>query len=328
MTMSADDARQCERDPDMAIIDHSYGRIPVAFPDVPYASDGMFAAYIVSFLPNDTVHRSSRKTNLRRQLRWWRLMTDIPVFVLASNWQNWELAAEEELQLLGSRAGGAISMPGQTLIGNRSACLEQFYADRYHWGIMMDDDAILYHSPSHNSGGAFFSEMAANGGHAYREVDVFFPINPAKLPGQNQVWAEAPDFYRTRHVFQANYDLKGSLFVVRNFRLYGRKEVLPPRDHTLHGEDTLFAVEAVANGCTVYRCENIVLKELSGSSHFQHTPEVMKSGNAAIAARYAAHGLRMHGEGKRAHLLDRTVFVDRHLRGRPQRVVVKKPGSP
>ncbi|WP_024587605.1 hypothetical protein [Aliihoeflea sp. 2WW] len=309
----------------MPIIDHNYGRIPVAFPDAPYASNGMFVAYIVSYLPDSPEHRAVRRINLRKQLRWWRLMTDVAVTVLASGWTAQEVAAEGELKLLLARGGRVISIPGQSLIENRIVCLSLFYDSDVPWGIMMDDDAILYHSPRHNSGGAFFSEMAANGAAAYGDVDVFYPINPAKLPGQNQIWAEAPAFYQTRHVFEANYDLKGSLFVVRNFRLDGRKAVLPPPDHTLHGEDTLFAIEAVANGCTVYRCENMVLKEFSGPSHFKHAPEVMKVGNEAIAARYAAQGLRMHGEGKRSHLLDRTKFVELHLRGRPRRVVVTKP---
>lgn len=312
----------------MPFIDHSYGRIPVAFPDAPYASNGMFAAYIVSCLPVNPKHRVARKSNLRKQLRWWRLMTDIALTVVASGWTEQEVTAETELQLLPARGGRVVSVPGQSLIENRVVCLSLFYESEVPWGIMMDDDAILYDSPSHNSGGAFFSEMAANGPAAYGDVDVFYPINPAKLPGQNQIWAKAPAFYQTRHVFEANYDLKGSLFVVKNFRLDGREEVLPPPDHTLHGEDTLFTIEAVANGCTVYRCENMVLKEFSGPSHFQHAPEVMKLGNEAIAARYAAQGLRMHGEGKRFYLLDRKRFVDLHLRGRPRRVVVRKPSPP
>lgn len=309
----------------MPTVDHSYGRLPVLFPDRPYASAGKFAAFITSFLPIDQAARRERLTNLHRQLRWWRLMTDMPVNVFASNWTQAQIDADTELSLLPAHGGSVTSVPPQPLVLNRIACLKAFYASSYPWGVIMDDDAILYDSPAHNSGGAFFSQMARNTPAPYDGVDVFYPINPAKLPGQNQIWAKAPGLYADHHVFDAGYDLKGSLFVIRNFPLYGRPAILPPASHLLHGEDTLFAVEAVSKGCTVFRCGNMVLKELSGPSHFQHTKAVMRQGNQAIASLYAAQGLRMSGNAARSHLLDRSDFLRLCLTNARRRITVAKP---
>lgn len=162
--------------------------------------------------------------------------------------------------------------------------------------------------------------MAKNASSAYDDIDMFFPINPGKLPGQNTIWSADPVLYRNNHVFSGNYDLKGSMFIVRNFRLSDRPQILTP-PHTGLGEDTLLAMEAVSKGCTVYRCENIVLKEFSGKSHFRHTTAKMKKGNEAIAARYAAQDLRMGPE----HLLDRRDFVRNCLSGSQDRIIIRKP---
>lgn len=304
----------------MPTIDKTYGSIPVRFPDTPYSSVGLFAAYIVSFMPNNQKHQNSRRLDLEKQLRWWELMTDIPIHVIASNWGPLALEKAPDLCRLATRGGGVIQAPAQSVVLNRNAALQAFYASDYPWGIIMDDDAILYDSPNHNSGAAFFSEMAKNDSGAYEDIDFFFPINSGKPPGHNTIWSANPVLYRDHHVFSGNYDLKGSMFIVRNFRLSDRPQILTP-PHTGLGEDTLLAMEAVGQGCTVYRCDNIVLKELPGESHFRHTTAKMKKGNEVIAAKYADQGLRMGSE----HLLDRRDFVRNCLSGRPGRVVVAKP---
>ena len=302
----------------MPIIDYSYGSAPVEFPDRPYKAAEMFAAYIVSYLPDVPEHRVKRRLNLQKQLRWWRQMTDIPVHVLASNWTTLGLSGDPELALLANHGGGVTVVPSQSLILNRIACLNAFYASGHRWGIMMDGAA-------YNSGGAFFSEMARNPSSTYNGVDVFFPINPAKRPGQNRIWQKVPTLYSDYHVFEANYDLKGSMFVVRNFRLDGRAQILPPAGHRLHGEDTLFAIEAISKGCSVFRCGNIVLKEFYGPSHFGHSKAVIRAGNAAIAAMYAAQGLKMNVMPSPDHLLDRSAMLVHCLAGKPRQVVVRKP---
>ncbi|SDH23542.1 hypothetical protein [Pelagibacterium luteolum] len=305
--------------------DRAYGRIPVEFPSAPFPTKDIFGAFITSFLPDNVQARTRRLANFELQLRWWRQMTDMPVHVVISNWTDSERDGCAELGALTERGGTITEKPAQPIILNRNACLAAFYASSHRWGIIMDDDAVLYHSPKHNSGGRFFAEMAAQPADAYDGIDVFFPINPAKMPGQNQIWKKDPQLYESSHVFQANYDLKGSMFIVRNFALEGKEPVLPPATFAGHGEDTLFAIEAISKGYGVFRCDNIVLKEFSGPSNFSHTRDVMKEGNQEIAQLYADQGLRMNQLPKPEHLLDRKEFLARCLPETSKQIVVSKP---
>lgn len=296
------------------------------WPETPYKSGKVFGAFITSFLPNEPENRIKRKFDFEWQLQWWRRMTDVPVTAIVSNWNDEEVDGLEELGRLQERGGRVIRVPARPVNENRIHCLSEFYASDFDWGIIMDDDAALSHSLSHNSGAAFFSEMATNGTAAYDGIDVFYPINPGKSNSQGPLWNLAPDLFRDNHVFDPEYDLKGSMFVVRNFRKAGRPDVLPPADFNLHGEDTLFAIEAVSKGCSVMRCGNIVLQEFGvGVSHFSDRINQMKRGNERIAEMYADAGLRMSEKKGREHNLDRAEMLRRVGRSEGRRIIVKKP---
>lgn len=304
-------------------------RIPVNFPPSPYSSGNRFGAFITCFLPDDPIHRQSRLDDFEKQLNWWRQMTDIPVHVIASNWNDDGVEASIELGKVSDRGGKAHRLTAQPLIKNRIRSLEELYASEYDWGIVMDDDAMLMDSSEHNSGAAFFAEMAANAPEDYASVDIFFPIFGGKPNSQGPTWAKDPDLYAGNHVFHANQDLKGSMFVVRNFPKFDRPPVLPPAHFTGHGEDTLFAIEALVRGCSVMRCENIVLKELGGQSHYGgDRTAAMKAGNEAIAKIYGKLGLKMARPPKATHLLDRSALLKAVAANHPKELVVKKPTPP
>jgi hypothetical protein len=280
-----------------------------------------FAAYIISFAPDDAVHRSLRLSNLLRQLYWWRTRTDLPVFLVASGWRDKDLQRHEEIRKLPDRHGSILRVPSQAIAQNRVDCLNHFYSSEFDWGIIMDDDAVLY-DQDHNSGSKLFSEMAVNGAAAYDGVDVFFPINPAKM-GFRKTWASKPELFGTNHVFKRNLDLKGSMFVVRNFRKQGRSVVLPNPNFHLHGEDTQFALESVAMGYSVMRCWNIVLEELEGESFFAEARKAaMKQGNEWLSEQYRGLGLKMQPD---SHLLDKRAFLDQCWGHKRKTITVGKP---
>lgn len=293
----------------------------VIWPPIPYKSGNLFGAYINSFMPDDAEKRLCRQYDLEWQLRWWRRMTDIPVTVIASGWTDEEAARHGELNRIGENGGRIIRAPARAIIDNRRHGLQEFYDSDHDWGIMMDDDATLHHGLQHNSGAAFFSEMAANDPAAYAAIDVFSPFT-GKMPSHNVVWRENAQLFKGSHVFDPYYDLKGSLYVVRNFRKLGRPEILPPETFRLHGEDTLFGIEAISKGASVYRCDKIVLRELrSGGSSFPDRETNMKIGNTEIARLYAHEELKMG----RTHLLDRKAMLRLKGRSDDRRIVVAKP---
>ena len=261
-----------------------------------------FAAYIASFLPTDNKElRDSRSAITNRQIQWWLEKTDIPVSVISMNYESVDYHPPHERLTY-------IDSPPMKLTPARRVGFELFYQSDFDFGIMMDDDAILYDKPQHNLGPKLFEEMAEQI-DAYNGVDVFFPINPQKI-GFNPIWDKNPSKYADNHVFKRSMDLKGSMFVVRNFRKFGTTEVLPDLDYNWQ-EDTKFAIDCVAAGHTVLQSHNIVLHELSGkASHFAATADLrvprMLDGNTRIAQQYESLGLKLKED---SHLLDRKEFM-------------------
>lgn len=277
-----------------------------------------FAAYIASFLPLDNQElRDSRSAITKRQIQWWLEHTEVPINVIAMNY------TDEDFLESNPRLTYHVREP-MKLTPARTEGFKMFYESQYDFGIMMDDDAILYNKPQHNSGAKLFAEMSEQI-QKYVGVDVFFPINPQKI-GFNPIWNKNPEKYQNNHVFKRNMDLKGSMFVVRNFRKYNKTEVLPDLDFNWQ-EDTKFAIDCVAAGHTVLQSHNIVLHELSGkASHFAAAASLrlprMLDGNTRIAQQYADKGLRMKGD---THLLDKSEFLRRMWVDKPTEFVVPKP---
>lgn len=281
------------------------------------ANSQPFGAYVVSYLPPDLKFRGQRRDNLVKALQWWLQATAVPVTVLASNWASADFALvglDIDLSKL-----SILEQPPQPLILNRIAALQTLYGSDHDWGIMLDDDALLYDGPQHNRGPRLFDEMAANGLALYDGVDIFFPINPQKI-GFAPIYRADPNLYLNHHVFERSIDLKGSMSVVRNFRKQDKHVVLPDATFTLHGEDRHFALEAVKLGYSVMRCENIVLRELGGPSHFgaQRTQQ-MKIGYSHLATMYQDQGLRMKGNG---HRHDLSAFWQNCWGSKPTQLIV------
>lgn len=277
-----------------------------------------FNAYIVSFLPVDNPElRESRIGICQRQIRWWLENTKVNVHVISMNYEPNDYIERDNPRLV------YLDSPPAKLTPARLVGFKHFYDSDANWGIMMDDDAILYDKPQHKDGFKIFEEMEGRF-DKYRDVDVFFPINPQKI-GFNPIWNKDPILFEENHVFVKNMDLKGSMFVVKNFRKHGMAEVLPDINFNWQ-EDTKFAIDCVAAGHTVMQCQNIVLNELSGSaSHFSATANAripkMLDGNSKIAEAYAHLGLKMKPN---SHLLDKNKFLKDQWRG-PTKVAVRKP---
>jgi hypothetical protein len=283
-----------------------------------------FAAFITSFLSIDDLElRRVRSEVVQRQINWWLEHTEVPVFVTSMNYEPSDYLVHPRLTYVDT-----LPMKANPA---RKLAFERFYESDYDFGIFMDDDAILYNKEQHNSGAKLFAEMSAHI-EDYKSIDVFFPVNPQKI-GFNPLWDKTKPvsttvaveaLQTTNHVFKRSMDLKGSMFIVRNFRKFGMTEVYPDPEFNWQ-DDTKFAIECVAAGHTVLQCENIILHEISGkASNFAANPSDriphMKAGNTRIAEEFAHLGLRMDGD---SHLLDRTEFLKKTWI-RPKRFVIPK----
>jgi hypothetical protein len=327
-----------------------------------------FAAYITCFRSLDELQWSKRSMKFREQLEWWMDRTNIPLFLLLSGWskrdvETFNTTGNGILDNIKSRGGDYERSTGKPLIKNRIECLNKFYSTKFLWGIIMDDDAILYDDPQHNSSYRLFDEMAINGFSKYNDVDVIFPLNPQKSGFNNLVNGTIDgvlvnpinaERHQNNHVFVHNLDLKGSMFIVKNFKLIGKEAVIPDASFSMHGEDTYFALLATALGYKVRRCNNIQLKELTNgnTSYFSDGRTVqermaarrrsMQVGNIELARMFRKSGFHLRmwkpcdpqyfsldkKTGKihsKEHLLFVDDFVKQCLGKKPKKFLVPKP---
>lgn len=118
---------------------------------------GIFAAFIICYLPDDPGWRVKRRLNLHWQLRWWWQMTDIPVHVFASNWTQAEIDADSELVLLANHGGSFTRVPPQDLIPLKYPAREAACRDTSQSSVPTPTQAA--------TGPAYAGAALASGGH-------------------------------------------------------------------------------------------------------------------------------------------------------------------
>ncbi|WP_096703752.1 hypothetical protein [Magnetospirillum sp. 15-1] len=248
--------------------------------------------YIISCLPDNDL-RGQRLSFHNRQIGEWAAHTDIPLVVLAMGYQP-----HEYHNYLGGRLRYISLDQPVPPAEARNICLEDFYSSGYPWAALMDNDATLYHSPTHNSGYDFIAEMTAQI-ESYDEIGLFYPINPMQTPFRDR-WNDSG--YFTNHVFERGLAAKGTLVFVRNFPQVGRKPIYQDPAFTFM-EDNAFALDVLASGQAVFQNWNMVLKELVPAGPLSFFGDTAGRGPLALAARqqmvakFADDGLRLNRSG-------------------------------
>lgn len=264
---------------------------------------------------DDPVKRADRVAAHHTQLTEWLTKTQADIHVIAMNYQPADFIHNPRIHYH--------ERPRMTANNARMLAFQEFYKSNYHWGIMMDNDAMLYDQPQHNSSYQLLQEMEANGFEFYSELDIFTPIVPMWSPFRKLL---ADQKHQDNHVFKFNNGaLKGSLFFIKNFRKYGQTEIYPDLNFD-HCDDNKLALDAWMAGKSLMRCENIVLKELgNASTSFGGDGQAERNKNIVeadkhIQKEYAEHGLKMKKTG---FGLDKSTFL-KMTYFKPRLLTVKK----
>ncbi|CAA7614977.1 hypothetical protein [Magnetospirillum sp. UT-4] len=276
--------------------------------------------YIISCLPSNE-RREERLAAHNQQIDELGAHTDLPLVILAMGYQPHEFH-----DTLGDRIRyitlGQPVPPAEA----RNICLRDFYASGYRWAALMDNDAALYHSPTHNSGYHFIGEMTAQIDR-YDNIGLFYPINPMQTPFRAR-WEDSG--YFTNHVFERGISAKGTLVFVRNFAQFGQKPIYQDPAFTFM-EDNAFAFAVLAAKQTVFQNWNMVLKELVAAGPLSFFGDMASRGprgalaRQQIVAKFATDGLRLNTNGN----LNTRAMVNRCWpSGVPSMVVVPKPALP
>lgn len=269
-----------------------------------------FGIFIISYLSDDSDIRDKRLNVHKKQLDWWLKYTDIDINILSMNYKDEDKTKNERISYY--------DFPSMKTNKAWYERFKIFYASKYKWGIMLDDDSVLYNAPekNYNSAHRIFSEMSEHI-EDYNDIGCFFPHNPQKLGFKKILENTLYDF---NHIFERNMDLKGSMFVLRNFKLYGEDEIYNDLDF-IYCEDTSYAMTLVNAGKTVFKTTNMILNEYShGASNFtnkNNRTELMKEANQKIAKKY---NIKMK---KDSHLLDRTKFLKEKWIGQNKKIIPK-----
>lgn len=276
--------------------------------------------YIISCLPRNEL-REERLAAHNEQIDELGAHTDLPFVILAMGYQPHEVH-----DTLGGRIRYITLDQPVPPAEARNICLRDFYASGYRWAALMDNDAALYHTPTHNSGYGFIAEMTDQIGR-YDDIGLFYPVNPMQTPFRAR-WEDSG--YFTNHVFERGFAAKGTLVFVRNFPQFGQKPIFQDPAFSFM-EDNAFAFDVLASGQPVFQNWNMVLKELVAAgplSFFGDTASRVARGALArqqIVAKFADDGLRLNTSGS----LNTRAMVNRCWpRGVPSMVVVPKPASP
>jgi len=264
-----------------------------------------FGAYIISFADKDEAKRQARFEVHNTQLDDWLANTDINIHVVAMNYEDADFRQD-------TRIIYHVTEPRKCSAARHEA-FRLFYESDDDWGVIMDNDAMLYNAPQHNSSYRIIEEMRDHLSD-YKELGIFFPINPAKSPFTDLL---ADHEHQTRHVFRRNMDLKGSLMFVKNFAKQGLTCPYPDPEFDWC-EDGKLALDTVRLGHTVMVCENLVLKEMGLSSSSFATAEIdrkpfMKAANQAIVEKFNDPLLTMKPND--SHLLDSKKWVKNRWNG-------------
>lgn len=281
-----------------------------------------FGGFILSYLMDDKIKRENRIKVHHEQVDWWIQNTDINLKILAMNYR------EEDFQndyISMNRIEYFIMPPMKTTIA-RNKLFEIFYSSEYDWGIIMDNDSTLYNNIQHNSGHKLFSEMDKQI-ELYRNINIFFPINPVSTPFTKTINDE---IHIQNHVFNRNLGLKASLFVMQNFRRKKEKELWLDERFDYY-EDRKMALDAIFNGYRVYCCENIVLKEggqLSSSfddGDSKKRREPIKQANRLIIDDYGLEGMQLKSTENSTigEMLVSKKFINKHWKGKQKEVILK-----
>ena len=276
------------------------------------------ACYIISYLPDNKDTRCIRIKTLCQQLTEWLNNTQMNIYILAMQYTDSELAT-----LPCSNRINIIKSPGLRTTFAHVEVQKLFYESNYKWAVMMDDDACLY---PHNSSYNMFAEMDTHI-EDYKHITCFFPHNPM-VCGFNQLYLDEPR-YATHHIFTPLQTAKGTLYALRNLRLYGEEPVYNDTDFDMM-DDVAFAIRLQYHGHRLYTTSNLILKELPHNASFfgdnkkdDNTARIAKAKAASklIVAKYPDLLI----ETKKGITIDQTILRNKQVIG-PKKHFIPKNG--
>lgn len=266
------------------------------------------SAYVISYFgPNS----ERRKAAHAKQLDWLH-QYNIPIVVLAQGYDEKNFDSRCDY-----RISEPLGFPGRA----RNVLLREFYQSDVDLGIFMDSDSVL---ADRCDGSILINLLQELGADSLKEVHLFVPVDPRQQPftkdheDRESVYAKYLHFHR-------HLGINTSVFFLQNLNKLGLGEIYFDEEFPGPCDDAEYAMQVAYAGLGVYRCSNIVLKEmenattslvLDGTRQEAHRREKCR-----LVDKWRKHGVQFDDDGL---TLNRTNFLKTYFV--PSDVYVPKPG--
>lgn len=217
--------------------------------------------YIISYFGDNSV-RDKRKHYHRQQLDWCANQ-NLDIFVLAQDYYK----SDYDDRVTYIQHDNSIVLPSVA----RNICLRHFYASDCNFAIFADNDCVLHTGPKYGDSTNFVQTFNSIDLKKLNGVDFFYPLNPGRMPFSKMI-AENTELFNNYLNFQRGMEPK-SMYVLKNLvKFYNTPIFFDEINFTLQNgymiahEDTDFACQLLTNGYSVYRLNNIILKEFGSNN--------------------------------------------------------------
>ncbi len=207
-------------------------------------------ARIISWMGSDLALQNKRVEYHRRQVEWLLDVGITEIVIVAQEYKpDWYIDDPRIRYINVPNAIGASSA--------RNLLLNDFYDGSDEWSFFADNDCIL---SDRQNGRTIFCQLDKI---TDENIYIVMPMNGRNAgDNYNFLWSEFPDTYNNSLSFTKLWDLSTGLWFFRR-----PKTKLYFDCSCTVMEDGAFALEAIRNGMGVFKCENILIRDLSGANN-------------------------------------------------------------
>jgi|SRR6185503_6057843 len=279
---------------------------------------------IISYMGEDPAVQERRVREHDIQLKWLsQVLPKSPVHILAQRYKE-EWFRKGPVYKVRSKSSPLL-LPGFA----RNELLKEFYRSSDEWGLLLDNDAMLY---QHQDGPTIFAHMQKFSAR-WSGVDIWVPLDPRNEPFSKRL--TDPLYRKNIELRKCGLSIKGSMYVLRRPVSKDKIFFQETLDKGFAGEDGMFVADAVIAGWACYVCTTVVLREVvSGKyttiktleeSRRSGGKEMMELSRKMFLGRYGQHGLILQsGKGGRTRFSTKHFF--RRYWRHPDRVLISKRG--
>ena len=218
--------------------------------------------FILSYFPNNALRQKRAEAHWRQLECIKEMCPGMPVFIVAQQWTTEDI--NKATSILGGDVTIQLHEKGIGAAQARNACLKWLYSTQLDYGILADDDALIY---PYFEAKNFLDDIRREPERFYNEgLDVIYAINPRQVPFGEAVIRDHERLEKN-YVFQRKSREWFHWTFIRNFKkAYDREFYQIETLHPEKGEgydDMDMSFDLLRQGYGCYVNTSLILKVLN-----------------------------------------------------------------